>query len=876
MKLTKLATLMTAGVSCAYLTQCTTPNHLQSQPTIAPTVNNTFNYPKTRTHQEGYDNFLSGEYGRPDNLPNAGRGDSSAFLRPDDGVDHYFDEKVTDKYRWLEEVDVISPEYAKESSADRERNFVGTRNENDVPDGRFNNPTTQFLQTIPKQSSSEVNDWVNAQNAVTTQYLQAIPYYDKVRQNIDSLMSRHHYIRKVKKDKVGEIYLFRDEDGFNRITVTNLNGHVKEIFNEESLSKDNNQTIRIVDGDMYVSKDGSYIALFLADGNADSNLRSLHVLDAKTGAEVIKPIEDLSDRYRAIVWTDDDSFLYLREVGWRTEIHRHDVGKKRFNDPIEVKGSHVDYSLIVSFAFEGEDDRYLIVDTKTGRAWLDSFYVKDTKTNKVYRMHSKAYENEIGRKKETYALVEALAKFVHLDDKTGDVWFISSENTSKNEIIKSNLNNPKKREVVVPALAGYDRLLEAVYHNVDDGYFVAKYYKDGVHRLIVLDSKGVFIKDITPLEAGNASDLYSHIVGKKDDDAVDDSAKKLAGETDENYVSFRMQNTITPRMAYKYSIEKGEFIDERRRDLIPFDQNAFETKHVMYTSKDGTQIPMVISHKKGLQLNGKNPTVLYGYGGFALGVDNNFRWDRATWLEHNGVWAQAHLRGGDEYGEAWHEQAKFTNKMTVFNDFEAAADYLFAKGYTSPDYLAISGASNGGLLVGAAMTLNPSKYRVALPEVGVLDMLRHDSNYHRILWQGEYGSAYDSIEMYNALKAYSPYHNVKAGVCYPSTIVMTSKRDDRVTPSHSYKFAAELQDKQGCERPTFLYAAETQGHGPYTWQDRKDNYQIVTAFRLHEMGIKDVPTVQRPSVEALKGEKWLQEEAKEAAKKQETIKKYSQ
>lgn len=871
MKLTKLATLMTAGVSCAYLTQCTTPNHLQSQPTIAPTVNNTFNYPKTRTHQEGYDNFLSGEYGRPDNLPNAGRGDSSAFLRPDDGVDHYFDEKVTDKYRWLEEVDVISPEYAKESSADRERNFVGTRNENDVPDGRFNNPTTQFLQTIPKQSSSEVNDWVNAQNTATTQYLQAIPYYDKIRKNINTLMDHHHYVRKVKKDKVGEIYLFRHEDGFHRITLTDVNGNEKEIFSEKALSQNNANTITISDGDMYVSKDGSYIALFLTDGNADSDKTALHVLDSKTGADVITPIKPLG-REKSIVWIDDDSFFYLGDkAGW-TEVRRHDVGQKRFNDPIEVAASHLDAGVsIKGVAFEGENDRYLIID-----AWkrLDTFYVKDTKSNKVYRIHSKK-QDDIVSKKDTFT-VGTLAKFVHLDDKTGDIWFISGENTPKNEIIKSNLNNLKKREVVVPAPTEYDEILEAVYHEVDEGYFLVKYRKDGIHRVIITNAQGAFIKDITPLEAGNASDFYSHIIGKKDDDKVDDSAKKLAGETDENYVSFRMQNTITPRMVYKYSIKKGEFIDERRRDLIPFDQNVFETKHVMYTSKDGTQIPMVISHKKGLQLNGKNPTVLYGYGGFGLALDNAFRLDRAAWLEHDGVWVQAHLRGGAEYGEAWHEQAKFTNKMNVFDDFEAAADYLFAKGYTSPDYLAISGASNGGLLVGAAMTLNPSKYRVALPEVGVLDMLRHDSNYHTDYWKGEYGSAYDSMEMYNALKSYSPYHNVKAGVCYPSTIVMTSKRDDRVTPSHSYKFAAELQDKQGCERPTFLYAAETQGHGPYTRNDRKDNYQIVTAFRLHEMGIKDVPTVQRPSVQALKGEKWLQEEAKEAAKKQETIKKHSQ
>ena len=573
---------MTAGVSCVYLTQCTTPNHLQKEPTVAPTKG-IFNYPVTRTHQDGYDNFLSGEYGRPADLPT--RGDSYAFLRPDDGVDNYFDEKVVDKYRWLEEVDVISPEYAKETSADRERNFIGTRAENDVPDGRFSNRTTKALQTVNTPKSSEVNDWVNAQNAATLQYLQTIPYYNEVRQNIDSLMGRHHYLRKVKKDKLGEIYLFQHEDGFHHITYTDLDGNVKEIFNEKEYSKD--KPLYILDRDMYVSKDGSYVALLLTDGNADSNKISLHVLDVKTGQDVTTPISPISRHGNGVLWLDDKSFLYLGvdSSNW-ISVLRHDVGVKRFNDPVEVAAHHLGESATLkSIEFEGEGNRYLLIESWHG---FDSFYIKDRKTNKVYQIHTQKQANAV-KNNDAFTPV-LIAKFVHLDEKTGDIWFISGENAGlKGEIIKSNLENLKKREVVVSASTEYDQILEATYHGVGEGYFLIEYRKDGVSRMVVTDAKGNKIKDITPLEAGEGSDLYSHIAGKKDSDNTDDASKLAVSEKDESYVSFRFQNTVTPRTVYKYSIEKGEFIDVRRRDLHPFDQNAFETKLVKYTSKDGTQ-----------------------------------------------------------------------------------------------------------------------------------------------------------------------------------------------------------------------------------------------------------------------------------------------
>lgn len=871
MKLTQLTTLIAMALGTSYGAYAAEDSQHDTNANNNP--NNVISYPKTKIHQHTRDDFLQGEYGRPDGFISpatannswVNTGDSSVYPRPDDGVDSYFDEVIVDKYRWLEDVDVINAEYARETSADRERNTIGSRLENDIPDNQFDNRTNRFLQTVFPRQSSEVNTWVDAQNATTLAYLEQIPYYEQVYRNIDSLMNRHHSITKEKRAGVGEIHYFRAPDGFGRIVYTDMAGVEHELLNEQTVQADGNA--KIADGDIYVSPNGTYVAFFLASGNADKELRSLRVLEVKTGQEVAH-IKHMTDWYFELEWLDDDSFLYIardNQQGYYSHIYRHHVKSKRFNDPIEVDYRHLvnagSDSTIQSFYLEGENNRYLVINAESKGAMID--FVKDRQTGKIYRLHNdRAFRQRFARAEDFAEGV--LSSFVHLDEKTLDVYFVSGDNTPRGELVKSNLNNLRQRQVIVPVMDDYDYMLEAIYHAEGDGYFLIRYRKDATERIAVANAQGRIIKDLTPSTTGVIYDLDSYVPTQEEIDA----AKQKGDTPPQAYVWFRYYNTITPRTDYQYSISQDEFIDIRRRDLYPFVSEDYESKQVFYTSKDGTQIPMVISHKKGLVLDGKNPTVLYGYGGFNLPSDNAFRPDRAVWLEHGGVWATANLRGGNEYGDAWHEAGKRMNKMNVFDDFEAAADYLINQGYTTPDYLAISGASNGGLLVGAAMTLNPSKYRVALPEVGVLDMLRHSDSYHHTnYWIDEFGTAHDSREMYNLLRSYSPYHNIKAGVCYPSTIVMTSKRDDRVTPSHSYKFAAALQEHQACNRPTLLYAAQTHGHGPNTWAERKQNYHITTAFRLHEMGITEVPTdIYRPSVEELKGQKWLDEEAKEQAK----------
>lgn len=272
---------------------------------------------------------------------------------------------------------------------------------------------------------------------------------------------------------------------------------------------------------------------------------------------------------------------------------------------------------------------------------------------------------------------------------------------------------------------------------------------------------------------------------------------------------------------------------------------------------------MNISYKKGIKLDGKNPTMLYGYGGYGVIYDQTFAFPASSvWLENGGVWAHAFIRGGGEYGESWQKAAEHTKRLTGYDDFAAAADYLNQAGYASPDYLGITGGSNGGLLAGVELVRNPDKYRVAIPQVGVFDQYRHEKAGVTQYWMNEYGTPEEGRKVFDVLKSYSPIHNLREGVCYPSTLVDTSKRDDRVVPSHSYRFAAALQAVQGCDRPTFLSADDDAGHSPNTYQERNDRELMVTAFALNEMGITSVPAIgKRPSLDDMKTDKWRAEEA---------------
>ena len=327
------------------------------------------------------------------------------------------------------------------------------------------------------------------------------------------------------------------------------------------------------------------------------------------------------------------------------------------------------------------------------------------------------------------------------------------------------------------------------------GYFFAKYFKDANSKVLQYSYEGELIREVEFSGKGNVSGF--------------------GGKEDQKEIFYNFRNYITPRSSFKYSVETGDSELYWSPD-IDFNTSDFVSEQHFYISKDGTKVPISIMYKKGVELNGKNPTILYGYGGFNVSLKPSFSVSNAVWLEQGGIYVVANLRGGGEYGKEWHDAGIKMKKQNVFDDFIAAAEFLIENKYTSSDHLAISGRSNGGLLVGACMTQRPDLFKVALPGVGVLDMLRYHTFTSGAGWAYDYGTAEDSKEMFEYLKNYSPVHNVKEGVEYPATLVITGDHDDRVVPAHSFKFAAELQAKQGGTNPTLIRIETNAGHGAGT------------------------------------------------------------
>jgi len=322
------------------------------------------------------------------------------------------------------------------------------------------------------------------------------------------------------------------------------------------------------------------------------------------------------------------------------------------------------------------------------------------------------------------------------------------------------------------------------------------------------------------------------------------SARGFGGKKNDKELYFSFTNYINPSTIYKFDHQSGNY-SVYKKPKIDFNAENYVSKQIFYTSKDGTKIPMIITHKKGIRLDGKNPTMLYGYGGFNISLRPRFSITNVVWMEQGGIYAVPNLRGGGEYGRAWHDAGIQLKKQNVFDDFIAAAEYLIVNNYTSKDYLAVRGGSNGGLLVGATMTQRPDLMKVALPAVGVLDMLRYHTFTAGAGWAYDYGTAEQSKEMFEYLKAYSPVHNVKAGVSYPATLITTGDHDDRVVPAHSFKFAAELQTKQSGNNPILIRIETNAGHGAGTPVSKTiEQYADIFGFTLYNMGIKKLQTAK--------------------------------
>jgi len=671
-----------------------------------------------------------------------------------------------------------------------------------VTDTYFGTKVADPYRWLEDDRSAETGAWVKTQNKVTFDYLAQIPYREQLKERLGELWN---YEKVGSPFKEGKYTYFYKNDGLQNqyVIYRQKDGGEAEVFlDPNTFSADGTTSL----GQLSFSKDGSIAAYAISEGGSD--WRKIIIIDVETKKQIETPLVDV--KFSGISWVGNDGFYYSSydkpkgsELSAKTDQHKlyyHKLGQAQKNDPV-IFGATAEEKRRYVGGYVTEDDRYLLISGAVSTSGND-LYLKDlTKPNSP--------------------LVTITDNF------DADTYLI--ENEGSKLYFVTNLNAPNKKIVTVdasaPAAKNWNDFIAETEHvltaSTGGGYFFTEYMVDAISKVSQYDYQGNKVRDIELPGVGSASALE----GKKDDNTL--------------YYSF--SNYKTPGTIYSFDTKKGQS-DVYKKSGAKFDSSAFESKQVFYTSKDGTKVPMIITYKKGLELNGKNPTILYGYGGFNVSLTPRFSVSRAVWLEQGGIYAVANLRGGGEYGKKWHKAGTQLDKQNVFDDFIAAGEYLIEQNFTSSDYLAINGGSNGGLLVGAVMTQRPDLMKVALPAVGVLDMLRYHTFTAGAGWAYDYGTAEQSEEMFNYLKGYSPVHNVKKGVSYPATMVTTGDHDDRVVPAHSFKFAAELQAKQAGNAPTLIRIETNAGHGAGTPVSKTiEQYADIYAFTLFNMGFTSLP-----------------------------------
>lgn len=620
--------------------------------------------------------------------------------------------------------------------------------------------------------SQETKDWVISQNEVTYNYLDQIPFRDKLNKQMTELWN----YEKISAPFVeGDYTYFYKNDGLQQQSVlyrTDKDGNEEVFINPNKFSEDGTTSLAGIS----FSKDGSLCAYMISEGGSD--WRKVIVIDSENKTQVGDALIDV--KFSGIAWKGNEGFYYSSydkpegsELSQMTDKHKlfyHTLNTPQLEDKLVFGGDAMPRRYISGYLTS--DERFLIISASVS-----------TTGNELY------FQDLTNENAPIVSILDNFETTTDVIDSNGDdLYLLTNLDASNNRLVKVNTNSPTSQNWtdVIPET---ENVLSV---SKGGGYLFAHYLKDALDAVYQYTYEGKLVRDIKLPGQGSAGGFG----GKKDDKTL--------------YYSF--SNYVTPSTIYNYDVESGESI-LYMKPSISFNSDNYESKQVFYTSHDGTIIPMMISYKKGINLEGKNPTILYGYGGFNVSLTPSFSVANAVWMENGGVYAVANLRGGGEYGQVWHDGGRQFNKLNVFKDFIAAAQYLKDNNYTSSEYLALSGGSNGGLLVGATITMEPQLAKVAFPAVGVLDMLRYHTFTAGAGWAYDYGTSEDSKEMFEYIKAYSPVHNVEEGVCYPATMVTTGDHDDRVVPAHSYKFAAELQDKQACSNPTLIRIDTNAGHG---------------------------------------------------------------
>jgi prolyl oligopeptidase len=556
-------------------------------------------------------------------------------------------------------------------------------------------------------------------------------------------------------------------------------------------------------GEIDFTNDGSKVAYSISEGGSD--WRKVIVMDAVTKEIIGDTLKDI--KFSGLSWYKNDGFFYSSydkpegsELSAKTDHHKlyfHKLGTKQSEDKV-VFGADIVRRYLSGIVTE--DERFLVIYAAISTTG-NELYIKDlTKPGGEFKV-------VVGNTDNDHSVL----------DNDGSKLFIVT-----------NLNAPNKRVITVdsekPDIENWVDLIPETENVLDaaagSGYIFAHYMIDAISKVKQVDRSGKLVRDISLPGPGTASGFASKRIDK------------------EIYYSFT--NYLIPTTIYKLDPASGNS-EIFKKPVVAFNSDDYESTQIFYNSKDGTRIPMIITYKKGTPMNGKTPTILYGYGGFNISETPAFSISVALWLEMGGIYALPNIRGGGEYGEKWHLAGTKMNKQNVFDDFIAAAEYLIEKKYTSSDFLAIRGGSNGGLLVGAVMTQRPDLMKVALPAVGVMDMLRYHKFTAGAGWAYDYGTSEDSREMFEYIYKYSPVQNVKEGVEYPATLVTTGDHDDRVVPAHSFKFAAQLQSKQTGNNPVLIRIETKAGHGAGTPVSKTiEQYADLYSFTLYNMGIKEL------------------------------------
>jgi prolyl oligopeptidase len=635
-------------------------------------------------------------------------------------------------------------------------------------------PVPDPYRWLEDLDSERTRAWIEAQNQLTFDYLQRIPARQRLLERLTQLWNYEKYSQPFKE---GGRYFYFKNDGLQNQSVLytqeSLEAEARVLLDPNTLSEDGTVAL----SGIAISRDGRYLAYGLSRSGSD--WQEWKVRDIETG-------EDLPDHLRWIKfsgasWTPDgQGFFYSRydepppgreyeSANYFQKLYYHRLGTPQSEDLLVYHRPDQK-----EWGFAGgvtEDGNYLIISVWRGTDPKNLLFYKDLRDPNLPVV-------------ELIREFEANYSFVGNDGSR--FWLLTDLNAPRRRLVAIDLDDPGQVQEVIPEA---EETLQGV--SLINNQFVAFYLKDAHTQIKTFALDGTYLGEIPLPGLGSASGF---------------GGKRYDTETFYTFTSF-----TTPPTIYRYDFTTGRST-LFRQPQVDFDPQAYEVQQVFYPSKDGTRIPMFLVHRRGLARTGDHPTVLYGYGGFGISLTPSFSVGLVAWLEMGGVYAQPNLRGGGEYGEAWHQAGTKLNKQKVFDDFIAAAEWLVANGYTNPSKLAISGGSNGGLLVGACLTQRPDLFAAALPAVGVFDMLRFHKFTIGWAWISEYGSPEDPEE-FKALYAYSPLHNLKPGTAYPATLITTADHDDRVVPAHSFKFAAALQAAQGGSQPILIRIDTKAGHG---------------------------------------------------------------